>query len=92
MKILLFGKKGQVGWELQRSLAPLGELIALSRDSTELCGDLTDLNGIAKTVRTVTPDAIVNAAAYTAVDKAESEQELAYLCLLYTSPSPRDRS
>lgn len=79
MKILLFGKNGQVGWELQRSLAPLGELIALDKDNTELCGDLTNLNGIAKTVRTVAPDAIVNAAAYTAVDKAESETELAYL-------------
>jgi len=79
MKILLFGKNGQVGWELQRSLAPLGELIALSKNSAELCGDLTDLNGIAKTVRTVAPDVIVNAAAYTAVDKAESEKELAYL-------------
>jgi dTDP-4-dehydrorhamnose reductase len=78
MKILLFGKNGQVGWELQRSLAPLGELIALSRNSTELCGDLTDLDGIAKTVRTVVPDVVVNAAAYTAVDKAESEAELAY--------------
>lgn len=78
MKILLFGKNGQVGWELQRSLAPLGDLIALSRNSKELCGDLTDLNGIAKTVRTVAPDVIVNAAAYTAVDKAESETELAF--------------
>ena len=78
MKILLFGKNGQVGWELQRSLAPLGNLVALSRNSTELCGDLTDLNGIAKTVRTVAPDVIVNAAAYTAVDKAENEAELAY--------------
>lgn len=79
MKILLFGKNGQVGWELQRSLAPLGKLIALNRNSTELCGDLTNLNGIAKTIREVTPDVIVNAAAYTAVDKAESEIELAFL-------------
>lgn len=78
MKILLFGKNGQVGWELQRSLAPLGELIALGKNSTKLCGDFTDLDGIAKTVRTVAPDVIVNAAAYTAVDKAESETELAY--------------
>lgn len=78
MKILLFGKNGQLGWELQRSLAPLGKLIALSRNSTEFCGDLTDLDGIAKTVRTVVPDVVVNAAAYTAVDKAENETELAY--------------
>ncbi|MGV8990303.1 MAG: dTDP-4-dehydrorhamnose reductase [Thiobacillus sp.] len=77
MKILLFGKNGQVGWELQRSLAPLGELVALASDSQELCGDLTDLAGIAQTVRTVAPDVIVNAAAHTAVDRAESEPELA---------------
>ncbi|MEO8332684.1 MAG: dTDP-4-dehydrorhamnose reductase [Gallionella sp.] len=77
MKILLLGKNGQVGWELQRSLAPLGELISLGRDSRELCGDLTDLKGIAETVRSVAPDVIVNAAAHTAVDKAESEQDLA---------------
>ena len=77
MKILLFGKNGQVGWELQRSLAPLGELVALASDSQELCGDLADLAGIAQTVRTVAPDVIVNAAAHTAVDRAESEPELA---------------
>ena len=76
MKILLFGKNGQVGWELQRSLAPLGELIALDADSTELCGDFTNLDGIAQTVRAVAPSVIVNAAAYTAVDKAESEPAL----------------
>ena len=75
MKILLFGKNGQVGWELQRSLAPLGELVALDSDSRKLCGDFTDLDGIARTIRTVAPDVIVNAAAYTAVDKAESEAE-----------------
>ena len=77
MKILLFGKNGQVGWELQRSLAPLGELIALDRHSTELCGDLSNLQGLAATVQKVRPHFIVNAAAYTAVDKAESEFELA---------------
>jgi dTDP-4-dehydrorhamnose reductase len=76
MKILLFGKNGQVGWELQRSLAPLGELVALGTDSQDLCGDFTDPDGIVKTVRTVAPDIIVNAAAYTAVDKAESEPDL----------------
>jgi dTDP-4-dehydrorhamnose reductase len=76
MKILLLGKNGQVGWELQRSLAPLGELVALDEDSTGLCGDFTDLGGLARTVRAVAPDVIVNAAAYTAVDKAESEQQL----------------
>lgn len=77
MKILLFGKNGQVGWELQRSLAPLGELVALETKSRELCGDFTDLDGIIKTIRTVAPDVIVNAAAYTAVDKAESDSESA---------------
>jgi dTDP-4-dehydrorhamnose reductase len=77
MKILLFGKGGQVGWELQRSLAPLGELIALDFDSTDYCGDFTNLPGLAATVEAVRPDVIVNAAAHTAVDKAESEPELA---------------
>lgn len=76
MKILLFGKGGQVGWELQRSLAPLGELVALDFDSPDLCGDFTNPEGIAESVRAVAPDVIVNAAAYTAVDKAESEPEL----------------
>ncbi|MDP2695112.1 MAG: dTDP-4-dehydrorhamnose reductase [Gallionella sp.] len=76
MKILLFGKNGQVGWELQRSLAPLGELIALDADSREMCGDFTDLDGLVRTIRAVSPDVIVNAAAHTAVDKAESEPEL----------------
>ncbi|WP_096697326.1 dTDP-4-dehydrorhamnose reductase [Polaromonas sp. AER18D-145] len=79
MKILLFGKNGQVGWELQRSLAPLGELIALDRHSTDLCGDLANLTGISATVRQVRPDVIVNAAAYTAVDKAESDAAMAHL-------------
>ncbi|MDV6343013.1 dTDP-4-dehydrorhamnose reductase [Nitrosomonas sp. Is37] len=78
MKILLFGKNGQVGWELQRSLQPLGEVVALDRSSQEYCGNLTDLAGIAQTVRAVAPDVIVNAAAYTAVDRAESEPDLAY--------------
>jgi dTDP-4-dehydrorhamnose reductase len=73
MKILLLGKNGQVGWELQRSLAPLGEVIALGSDSA----DFTDLESLAKTVREIAPDVIVNAAAHTAVDRAESELELA---------------
>ena len=78
MKILLFGKGGQVGWELQRSLAPLGELTALDFDSADgLCGDFSNLAGLAATVQKLAPDVIVNAAAYTAVDKAESEPELA---------------
>jgi dTDP-4-dehydrorhamnose reductase len=77
MKILLFGKGGQVGWELQRSLAPLGSLVALDFDSRESCGDFTRLDGIAETIRAIAPDVIVNAAAHTAVDKAENEPEMA---------------
>jgi dTDP-4-dehydrorhamnose reductase len=77
MKILLLGKRGQVGWELQRSLAPLGELVAPDRDSTDLCGDLAQFDALADTVRRVAPAVIVNAAAHTAVDKAESEPDLA---------------
>ncbi len=77
MKILLFGKNGQLGWELQRSLAPLGELIVLDRHDSHLCGDLSNLQGIKQTLQTLQPDVIVNAAAYTAVDKAETDIELA---------------
>lgn len=80
MKILLLGKNGQVGWELQRSLAPLGELIALDRHPVDgLSGDLSDLDALRATIRQVRPDVIVNAAAYNAVDKAESETALADL-------------
>ncbi|MDZ7891332.1 MAG: dTDP-4-dehydrorhamnose reductase [Rhodoferax sp.] len=81
MKILLLGRSGQVGWELQRSLSVLGEVVALGSDASQnpqgLCGDLTDLAGLETTVMAVRPDVIVNAAAHTAVDKAESEPELA---------------
>lgn len=79
MNILLFGKTGQVGWELQRALAPLGNVIALDVHSKEYCGDFSNPEGIAQTVRAIKPDVIVNAAAHTAVDKAESEQEFAQL-------------
>ncbi len=78
MKILLLGKNGQVGWALQRSLAPLGELVALDAQSQIHCGDLSNLAGLAQTVRDIAPNVIVNAAAYTAVDKAESEPALAH--------------
>ena len=74
MKLLLLGKNGQVGWELQRSLAPLGEVIAIDRHSG---GDISDLSALSAQIRTIAPDVIVNAAAHTAVDKAESEAELA---------------
>ena len=77
MKLLLLGKNGQLGRELLRSLGPLGELVALDRHSADFCGNLGDLVGLAGTVRALRPDVIVNAAAYTAVDRAESEPELA---------------
>ncbi|HEX6591713.1 MAG TPA: dTDP-4-dehydrorhamnose reductase [Moraxellaceae bacterium] len=73
MKILLTGKNGQVGWELQRSLCTLGDVVALG--SAEL--DLADADAIVSTVRAIKPDLIVNPAAYTAVDKAEAEPDLA---------------
>lgn len=80
MKILLLGKNGQVGWELQRSLAPLGDVVALDRQGGDgLCGDLADLDGLRNTLRQVRPDVLVNAAAYTAVDKAESDVQAAGL-------------
>lgn len=75
MNILLFGKTGQVGWELQRALAPLGNLIALDVHSTNYCGDFSNPEGVAETVKKIRPDVIVNAAAHTAVDKAESEPD-----------------
>lgn len=75
MKILLLGKDGQLGWELQRSLATLGEVVACGRDEA----DLTNLTALRILVREISPQIIVNAAAYTAVDKAESEPELAAL-------------
>ena len=74
MRILLTGKHGQVGFELQRALAPLGEVCAV--DYTEC--DLADASALCELVRSVKPDLIVNSAAYTAVDKAESEPELAH--------------
>ena len=66
-----------MGWELQRSLAPVGEVVALDHDSTAFCGDFTQAQQLAETVRAVRPEVIVNAAAYTAVDRAESEPDLA---------------
>lgn len=77
MKILLFGKGGQVGWELQRSLAPLGEVVALDHDDTAFHANFAQPEALAETVAAVRPDVIVNAAAHTAVDKAESEPYLA---------------
>ena len=74
MRILVTGHNGQVGWELARTLAPLGEVTALDRSAL----DLAQADSIRAAVRGLNPDVIVNAAAYTAVDKAESEPELAH--------------
>ena len=73
MRILLTGKSGQVGYELERSLQGLGEIVAVDRSQM----DLSDLQQVRDVIRSVRPDLIVNPAAYTAVDKAESEPELA---------------
>ncbi|RTL57733.1 MAG: dTDP-4-dehydrorhamnose reductase [Rhodocyclaceae bacterium] len=72
-KFLLLGKNGQLGWELQRALAPLGDVIALGRDEA----DLADTDSLSAQVEALRPQVIVNAAAYTAVDKAEAEEPLA---------------
>ena len=77
MKILLLGCDGQVGWELQRSLQPLGEVLALDFQSRDHAADFSRPDALAATVDAVKPDLIVNAAAHTAVDKAESEPALA---------------
>ena len=73
MRVLLLGKIGQLGWELQRTLAPLGEVLAL--DFPEI--DLTQAEGIYPVIQDSRPEVIVNATAYTAVDRAESEAEIA---------------
>src|SRR5215210_4742010 len=73
MKIVLLGKNGQVGWELQRALAPLGQVIALGREQA----DLGNPDALRSLIREAAPTTIVNAAAYTAVDKAESEPDRA---------------
>ena len=73
LRLLITGCNGQVGWHLQRTLAPMGEVLAIDIEQI----DLTDLAAISKTVREFAPDVVVNAAAYTAVDKAESEPDLA---------------
>ena len=76
MKILLLGKNGQVGWELQRALQPLGEMIALDRHINNQgdCGDVSNFEQINQTIARIQPNIVINATAYTAVDKAESEQ------------------
>ena len=84
MKILLLGGRGQLGTELRRSLAPLGEVVVTTRDGAlpdaapAIALDLSDLDSIASVVSSLRPDVVVNATAYTAVDRAEDESELAY--------------
>ena len=80
MKIVLLGPDGQVGWELQRALAPLGEVVALPRlaPGSTLCGDLAQPERLVASLRSLQPTVLVNAAAYTAVDKAESQPALAH--------------
>ena len=73
IRLLITGAHGQVGWHLQRTLAPLGEVLAIDIEEV----DLTDLDALSRIVRDFAPNIIVNAAAYTAVDKAESEPDLA---------------
>jgi dTDP-4-dehydrorhamnose reductase len=75
LRLLVTGANGQVGWELRQSLAPLGEVIALDRAACDLARPAE----AARILRAATPDIIVNAAAYTAVDRAEQEEELATL-------------
>ena len=78
MKLLLLGQNGQVGWELQRALAPLGEVVGCDFDSPgDRRADFSQPESLAALVQRVRPDAIVNAAAHTAVDKAEAEPALA---------------
>jgi dTDP-4-dehydrorhamnose reductase len=96
-RILLLGKNGQVGWELQRALAPLADVVALDRGEVEashngdstgdrvLCGDLSRLDELEATVRAVAPDVVVNAAAYTAVDEAEKVEGSAH-CVNASAP------
>lgn len=74
MRIVVLGARGQVGWELQRALAPLGDVTALEREDG---GDLEDPDGLRRALRQLRPDVIANAAAYTNVDRAESEPERA---------------
>ncbi len=73
LRVLITGANGQVGWHLQRTLAPLGKVTAIDVEQV----DLTDRDAVARVIQEVAPDIIANAAAYTAVDKAESEPDLA---------------
>jgi dTDP-4-dehydrorhamnose reductase len=82
MNILLLGANGQVGWELQRSLAPLGHVTACARTpqpgTAQRALDITDTDALVSAIAALKPALIVNAAAYTAVDKAQSERDAAF--------------
>jgi dTDP-4-dehydrorhamnose reductase len=78
MRLVLFGSLGQLGWELRRALAPLGEVTALSTDSHNWSADFRRPDSLVNTLRGLQPDVVVNAAAYTAVDRAESEPAIAF--------------
>jgi dTDP-4-dehydrorhamnose reductase len=73
MRIVLFGKNGQLGWELERSLPLWGDVVSLDREDLDLC----NLGAVQQTLRELTPELIVNASAYTDVDRAEKESDLA---------------
>ena len=82
MKLLILGKNGQVGWELQRALQPLGEVLALDRyqdAKTQYCGDIVNFDAIARVITQFRPNIVANATAYTAVDQAETDLEQADL-------------
>jgi dTDP-4-dehydrorhamnose reductase len=78
MKILVLGANGQVGWQLRRSLGVVGEVTALHRHSEPWPGDLSNRESLAQSIRAAAPEVIVNAAAYTAVDRAETEEAAAF--------------
>lgn len=78
MKILLFGVNGQIGSVLHKNLSSLGQVIALARDDRNYCGEMLNFKGIAKSIQAIRPDIIINAAAYTDVEKAETEKDIAF--------------
>jgi dTDP-4-dehydrorhamnose reductase len=75
MRILVTGRDGQVGWEVQRALQAIGDVVAVGRQQL----DFADLDNVRERLDSIRPDVIVNSAAYTAVDKAETEEEVAFL-------------
>jgi len=78
MRILLLGREGQVAWELRRTLVVVGDVVAVDRRTPGFAADLADMCSLRRIIREIKPDLVVNAAAYTAVDKAERETDLAW--------------